>query len=93
MINTPSISAFKNRLDHYWTELGYGHNERPIRPSNLQLIFVDCKLYCPLDNTNANNNNKALNLWTDIGSLNYCYYYRSLSPTIGHFIILPGIKC
>ena len=31
-----SVLSFKNRLDHYWTELGYGHNERPIRPSNLQ---------------------------------------------------------
>ena len=29
VINAPSISVFKNRLDQYWTQLRYGHNERP----------------------------------------------------------------
>ena len=27
--NAQSISQFKDRLDQFWTESGYGHNEMP----------------------------------------------------------------
>ena len=35
VINAQSISVFKNRLDRYWTQLRYGHNERPVQQVGL----------------------------------------------------------
>jgi len=48
LINAHTTSVLKNRLDQYWTESRYGHNEKP----KATAIFVDHKLYCPLSNTN-----------------------------------------
>ena len=30
VINAQSVNDFKNRLDNFWTETGYGHNKRPM---------------------------------------------------------------
>ena len=39
VINAPSISAFKNRLDKLWM--------KGLRPIVITFNFFDCKLYCP----------------------------------------------
>ena len=30
VINAQSMTDFKNKLDMYWAETGYGHHERPM---------------------------------------------------------------
>ena len=30
VINAQSVNDFKNKLDVFWAEIGYGHNEKPM---------------------------------------------------------------